>query len=143
MWYLDNLLPIATLGCTPLHWAAIRGNVEACAVLVHSGTKQELFLKDKAGFTPAKLASDKGQRHVALFLVCGSTALVPPDLYLFYSIYMCLISNHLSPRPTNLSSCGLHSFNRCSRCSLFTAIYFNTVFFCVQMEIDMIFWFLL
>lgn len=55
-------------GCTPLHWAAIRGNVEACAVLVHSGTKQELFLKDKAGFTPAKLASDKGQRHVALFL---------------------------------------------------------------------------
>ncbi|XP_065616880.1 probable protein S-acyltransferase 23 isoform X2 [Quercus suber] len=55
-------------GCTPLHWAAIRGNVEACSVLVHAGTKQELMVKDNAGFTPGQLASDKGHRHVALFL---------------------------------------------------------------------------
>ncbi|KAG7977313.1 hypothetical protein I3843_05G025700 [Carya illinoinensis] len=55
-------------GCTPLHWAAIRGNVEACTVLVHAGTKQELVAKDNAGFTPVQLASDKGHRHVALFL---------------------------------------------------------------------------
>ncbi|OAY45293.1 probable protein S-acyltransferase 23 isoform X1 [Manihot esculenta] len=55
-------------GCTPLHWAALRGNIEACTVLVHAGTKKELTVKDKAGFTPVQLASDKGHRHVALFL---------------------------------------------------------------------------
>ncbi|XP_057976835.1 probable protein S-acyltransferase 23 [Malania oleifera] len=55
-------------GCTPLHWAAIRGNVEACTVLVHAGTKEELTVKDNAGFTPVQLASDKGHRHVAFFL---------------------------------------------------------------------------
>ncbi|XP_050210401.1 probable protein S-acyltransferase 23 [Mercurialis annua] len=55
-------------GCTPLHWAALKGNVEACTVLVHAGTKQELAVKDKNGFTPAQLASDKGHLQVALFL---------------------------------------------------------------------------
>ncbi|KAG1341873.1 S-acyltransferase [Cocos nucifera] len=55
-------------GCTALHWAAIRGNVEACTVLVHAGTKAELMVKDKNGFTPAQLASDKGHRHVAYLL---------------------------------------------------------------------------
>ncbi|KAJ0078425.1 hypothetical protein Patl1_37244 [Pistacia atlantica] len=55
-------------GCTPLHWAALRGNVEVCTVLVHAGTKQELMVKDKAGFTPSQLAYDKGHRQVALFL---------------------------------------------------------------------------
>ncbi|KAJ8764781.1 hypothetical protein K2173_009182 [Erythroxylum novogranatense] len=55
-------------GCTPLHWAALKGNVEACTVLVHAGTKQELTVRDKAGFTPVQLASDKGHRQVALFL---------------------------------------------------------------------------
>lgn len=55
-------------GCTPLHWAALRGNVEACMVLVHAGTKQELWVKDKAGNTPLKLASDKGHRQIALLL---------------------------------------------------------------------------
>ncbi|XP_059647933.1 probable protein S-acyltransferase 23 isoform X2 [Cornus florida] len=55
-------------GCTPLHWAALRGNVEACTVLVHAGTKQELVVKDNAGFTPIQIASDKGHRHVAYFL---------------------------------------------------------------------------
>ncbi|KHG18337.1 Palmitoyltransferase AKR1 [Gossypium arboreum] len=55
-------------GCTPLHWAALRGNVEACMVLVHAGTKQELLVKDKAGNTPLKLASDKGHRQIARLL---------------------------------------------------------------------------
>ncbi|XP_051146879.1 probable protein S-acyltransferase 23 [Andrographis paniculata] len=55
-------------GCTPLHWAALRGNVEACMVLAHSGSKAELTVKDKAGYTPVELASDKGHRHIALFL---------------------------------------------------------------------------
>lgn len=57
------------LGCTPLHWAVLRANVEACTVLVHAGTKQELMVKDNAGFTPLQLAYDKGHRHIALFLV--------------------------------------------------------------------------
>ncbi|CAJ2678262.1 probable protein S-acyltransferase 23 [Trifolium pratense] len=55
-------------GCTPLHWAALRGHSEACAVLVHAGTKEELTVKDNAGFTPVQLAFDKGHRHVAPFL---------------------------------------------------------------------------
>ncbi|EXB51440.1 putative S-acyltransferase [Morus notabilis] len=55
-------------GCTPLHWAAMRGNVEACTVLVHAGTKQELTVKDNAGFTPVQLASDKGHRNIAFLL---------------------------------------------------------------------------
>ncbi|KAK4438041.1 putative protein S-acyltransferase 23 [Sesamum alatum] len=55
-------------GCTPLHWAALRGNVEACSVLAHAGSKEELMVKDKAGKTPVELASDKGHRHIALFL---------------------------------------------------------------------------
>ncbi|GFS34442.1 ankyrin repeat family protein with DHHC zinc finger domain-containing protein [Actinidia rufa] len=41
---------VIEIGCTPLHWAALRGNVEACTVLVHAGTKQELLVKDNAGF---------------------------------------------------------------------------------------------
>lgn len=55
-------------GCTPLHWAAMIGNVEACTVLVHAGTKQELTVKDNAGFTPVQLASDKGHRNIAFLL---------------------------------------------------------------------------
>lgn len=57
------------IGCTPLHWAAIRGDIEVCTILVHAGNKDELSVKDKAGFTPAQLASDKGYRHIALLLV--------------------------------------------------------------------------
>lgn len=38
-------------------------------MLVHAGTKQELLLVDKAGFTPLQLASDKGHRQIAHFLV--------------------------------------------------------------------------
>ncbi|KAG0629567.1 hypothetical protein M758_1G113200 [Ceratodon purpureus] len=55
-------------GCTPLHWAAIRGNLEACTVLVQAGTLDDLMAKESTGCTPATLASDKGHRHVALFL---------------------------------------------------------------------------
>ncbi|XP_043709002.1 probable protein S-acyltransferase 23 [Telopea speciosissima] len=55
-------------GCTPLHWAALKGNMEACTILVHAGSKQELMVKDNAGFTPTQLAYDKGQRHVAFLL---------------------------------------------------------------------------
>ncbi|KAJ8452911.1 hypothetical protein Cgig2_014674 [Carnegiea gigantea] len=55
-------------GCTPLHWAALTGHLEACSVLVHSGTKEELTVKDRAGSTPVQLASDKGHRQVALLL---------------------------------------------------------------------------
>ncbi|KAK9053429.1 hypothetical protein SSX86_030063 [Deinandra increscens subsp. villosa] len=55
-------------GCTPLHWAALRGNLEACVVLVHAGTKQELMVKDGAGFTPAQIAADRGHHHVSLIL---------------------------------------------------------------------------
>ncbi|KAI8026358.1 putative protein S-acyltransferase 23 [Camellia lanceoleosa] len=62
-------------GCTPLHWAVTRGHVEACTVLVHAGTKQELSVKDNAGFTPVQLASDKGHRHIALFLSNAQNAL--------------------------------------------------------------------
>lgn len=66
--HADVECPIVS-GCTPLHWAALRGNIEACTILVHAGTKQELAVKDKAGFTPAQTASDKGHRQIALFLV--------------------------------------------------------------------------
>jgi palmitoyltransferase len=46
----------------------IKENVEACTLLVHAGTKEELILKDNTGSTPLKLASDKGHRQLALFL---------------------------------------------------------------------------
>ncbi|XP_042413161.1 probable protein S-acyltransferase 23 isoform X1 [Zingiber officinale] len=55
-------------GCTPLHWAALGGNLEACTVLVHTGNKRELVIKDKNGFTPANLATNRGHRHVAYIL---------------------------------------------------------------------------
>eukprot|EP00249_Psilotum_nudum_P006278 c19607_g1_i1 orf=3-1187(-) len=55
-------------GCTPLHWAAAQGNLEACTVLVQGCTKEDLMVPNKAGSTPAQLASDKGQRHIARIL---------------------------------------------------------------------------
>ncbi|KAH9625762.1 hypothetical protein KSS87_017599 [Heliosperma pusillum] len=55
-------------GCTPLHWAVIRGHIESSNVLVHAGTKEELVVKDRAGFTPVQLALDKGHRQIALLL---------------------------------------------------------------------------
>ncbi|GMP38732.1 hypothetical protein CsSME_00009874 [Camellia sinensis var. sinensis] len=70
-----KLTILKKFGCTPLHWAVIRGHVEACTVLVHAGTKQELSVKDNTGFTPVQLASDKGHRHIALFLSNAQNAL--------------------------------------------------------------------
>ncbi|CAI5511042.1 unnamed protein product, partial [Closterium sp. Naga37s-1] len=55
-------------GCTPLHWAAIRGNLDAVTLLVQAGSKDDLIATDSTGSMPAQLASDKGHRHVALFL---------------------------------------------------------------------------
>ncbi|KAK7264818.1 hypothetical protein RJT34_32429 [Clitoria ternatea] len=49
-------------GCTPLHRAANRGNLEACTVLVQAGKKEDLMVTDNTGFTPAQLASDKNHR---------------------------------------------------------------------------------
>jgi len=59
----------ASLGCTPLHWAAIRGNLESCTVLVQAGKKEDLTVQDNTGLTPAQLAADKNHRQVAFFLV--------------------------------------------------------------------------
>uniref|UniRef100_A0A7N0UG16 S-acyltransferase n=1 Tax=Kalanchoe fedtschenkoi TaxID=63787 RepID=A0A7N0UG16_KALFE len=66
-------------GCTPLHWAALRGDVEVCTILIHAGKKEELTVKDKSGFTPAQLASDKGFRHIALLLSKAEQALRQGD----------------------------------------------------------------
>nr|KJB64639.1 hypothetical protein B456_010G059000 [Gossypium raimondii] len=55
-------------GCTPLHWAAIRGNLEACTVLVQAGKMEDLTVTDNSGLTPEQLASEKNHRQVAFFL---------------------------------------------------------------------------
>ncbi|KAF3569372.1 hypothetical protein DY000_02018358 [Brassica cretica] len=55
-------------GCTPLHWAAIRGNLEACTVLVQAGKKEDLMITDNTGLTPAQLAAEKNHRQVSFFL---------------------------------------------------------------------------
>lgn len=83
---------IFLLGCTPLHWAALRGNVEACTVLVHTSSKELLLLKDNSGFTPAQLASDKGHRHVAFFLVrtCWNKSLSSGSIIKCMLAYICL-----------------------------------------------------
>ncbi|CAM8981257.1 unnamed protein product [Rhodiola kirilowii] len=62
-------------GCTPLHWAALTGNLEVCTILLHASKKEELTVKDKAGFTPAQLASDRGYQHIALSLSKAERAL--------------------------------------------------------------------
>ena len=58
-----------SLGCPPLHWAAIRGNLESCTVLVQAGKMEDLTVQDKTGLTPAQLAADKNHQHIAFFLV--------------------------------------------------------------------------
>eukprot|EP00897_Mesotaenium_endlicherianum_P001224 jgi/Mesen1/1129/ME000123S00302 len=56
-------------GCTPLHWAALKGNLEVATVLVQAGgSREHLLIPDATGATAAQLAADKGHRHVALFL---------------------------------------------------------------------------
>lgn len=66
---LDLIFAFVILGCTPLHWAAIKGNLEACTVLVQAGKKEDLVVTDNTGLTPAQLASDKNHKQVAFFLV--------------------------------------------------------------------------
>ncbi|XBI41721.1 hypothetical protein VPH35_126152 [Triticum aestivum] len=68
IWMLIGCGRIRKACCTPLHWAAIRGNLEACTVLVQAGKKDDLMVKDKTGLTPAQLAADKNHRQVAFFL---------------------------------------------------------------------------
>ncbi|KAG6739937.1 hypothetical protein POTOM_057558 [Populus tomentosa] len=64
----SQMLNFCFVSCTPLHWAAIRGNLEACTVLVQAGKKEDLMVTDNTGLTPAQLASDKNHRQVAFFL---------------------------------------------------------------------------
>ncbi|KAF3542451.1 hypothetical protein DY000_02000891 [Brassica cretica] len=64
-----SILLIMLSGCTPLHWAAIRGNLEACTVLVQAGKKEDLMITDNTGLTPAQLAAEKNHRQVSFFLV--------------------------------------------------------------------------
>ena len=63
-------------GCTPLHWAAIKGAGEACQLLLQGGSGSLLTAKDVTGSTPPQLAAQKGHR-------CGchqqSTAVVTHD----------------------------------------------------------------
>ena len=58
-----------SLGCTLLHWSAIRGNLESCTVLVQAGKMEDLTVQDKTGLTAAQLAADKNHQHIAFFLV--------------------------------------------------------------------------
>ena len=50
-------------GCTPLHWAAIRGNGEACTLLLQGGSGSLLTTTDVTGSTPSQLAIEKGHRY--------------------------------------------------------------------------------
>lgn len=56
-----------------MHWAAIRGNLEACTVLVQAGKKEDLIITDNTGLTPAQLAAEKNHRQVSFFLVGDNT----------------------------------------------------------------------
>jgi palmitoyltransferase len=57
------------LGYTPLHWAAVKGNLQSCKVLVRAGKMEDLMVKDKYGFTPFLLAVDKKHMAIRDFLV--------------------------------------------------------------------------
>ncbi|KAK9823611.1 hypothetical protein WJX72_004215 [[Myrmecia] bisecta] len=55
-------------GCTPLHWAAIRGNGEACTLLLQGGSAPLLAATDVTGSTPSQLAVEKGHRYLGVHL---------------------------------------------------------------------------
>ena len=69
-----------------MHWAAIRGNLEACTVLVQAGKKEDLIITDNTGLTPAQLAAEKNQRQVSFFLVGDNT-----DTFFSYTVYLMLV----------------------------------------------------
>lgn len=87
-------------GCTPLHWASIRGNLEAVQLLVQAGAVEGLLATDSTGATAAQLASDKGHRHVALFLVGQHTGWVG-------KVFLPCLFQWLSENGFNLSRCFL------------------------------------
>ncbi|KAL2926791.1 putative protein S-acyltransferase 23 [Bienertia sinuspersici] len=80
-------------GRSPLHWAAYKGFADTIRLLLFrdanqgrqdkEGNKQELLVKDRAGFTPVELAYDKGHRQVALLLVPPSLAKVTAGVALW------------------------------------------------------------
>ncbi|TXG61922.1 hypothetical protein EZV62_013285 [Acer yangbiense] len=88
--------------CTPLHRAAIRGNLEACTVLVQGGKKEDLIVTDITGHTPAQLASYKNHRQVAFFLVASNLPKLTAGFVLFAWLGFFL------------SAGGLVMFYRCS-----------------------------
>jgi palmitoyltransferase len=55
-------------GCTPLHWAAIRGKAEAAHTLAQAGGVAVLSATDADGNTPPQLATDKGHAGLGGFL---------------------------------------------------------------------------
>lgn len=55
-------------GCTPLHWAAIKGNAEAAALLAQAGGAAALGATDGNGCTAAALAAEKGHAQLAAYL---------------------------------------------------------------------------
>ncbi len=62
-----SLVQTDTDGLTPLHWAALRGNEEACHLLLKSGGLLMLDRPDGSGSSPRNLAWQK--RHYLLYLV--------------------------------------------------------------------------
>lgn len=73
------------LGCTPLHWAAIRGNLVACEELVRAGKREDLMMTDCFGLTPLQLAYDMNHSEVASFLVYVPC---PPLVSLFFFFFL-------------------------------------------------------
>jgi len=58
---------LGSYAVTPLHWAAIGGNVEVARLLVSHG--ESVNAKDSRGMTPLFWALDRGRQQVAEFLV--------------------------------------------------------------------------
>jgi palmitoyltransferase ZDHHC13/17 len=52
----------------PLFMQAIKGNGEACTVLLQGGSTSVLSYKDVTGSTPAQLAVEKGHRYLGMHL---------------------------------------------------------------------------
>lgn len=74
------------LGFIPLHWAAIRGNLTACRILVQAGKKDDLMMTDNSGLTPQQHASDRNHQQVTNFLV-GINSSAQNSLVIFISFH--------------------------------------------------------